>query len=78
MGGGYLRYRSNFLYELPLKRADNVVEKGIINKVDRILFGTKQDPAADTTALEAEIDRMVYELYGLTEEEIRIVEGAVG
>ena len=30
---------------------------------------------ADTSALEAEIDRLVYELYGLTEEEIRIVEG---
>jgi hypothetical protein len=27
-----------------------------------------------TTALEAEIDLMVYQLYGLTEEEIRIVE----
>jgi hypothetical protein len=31
--------------------------------------------AADTSALEREIDRMVYELYGLTEEEILIVEG---
>jgi hypothetical protein len=29
---------------------------------------------ADITTLEAEIDRLVYELYGLTEEEIRIVE----
>jgi len=28
------------------------------------------------TAEETEIDRMVYELYGSTEEEIRIVEGA--
>lgn len=34
----------------------------------------KVNPQADTTALEAEIDRMVYELYELTEEEIRIVE----
>ncbi|NOX84360.1 MAG: hypothetical protein GXO86_00105, partial [Chlorobi bacterium] len=33
-------------------------------------------PATDTTALENEIDRLVYELYGLTEEEIEIVEGA--
>jgi len=33
--------------------------------------------AADTSALEGEIDRMVYELYGLTEEEIAIVEGKV-
>jgi len=30
---------------------------------------------ADTSGLESEIDRLVYQLYGLTEEEIRIVEG---
>lgn len=30
---------------------------------------------ADTSALKAEIDQMVYELYGLSEEEIEIVEG---
>ncbi|MBK8546951.1 MAG: hypothetical protein IPL63_06090 [Saprospiraceae bacterium] len=29
----------------------------------------------DTTSLEAEIDWMVYDLYGLTEEERKIVEG---
>jgi hypothetical protein len=29
----------------------------------------------NTTALEREIDVMVYKLYGLTEEEIKIVEG---
>ena len=31
--------------------------------------------AADVSALEAQIDRLVYALYGLTGEEIRIVEG---
>jgi adenine-specific DNA-methyltransferase len=30
---------------------------------------------ADTTAWEREIDALVYALYGLTEEEIKIVEG---
>jgi len=34
----------------------------------------KQDPAADTSALEKEIDLLVYQLYGLTAEEIKIVE----
>jgi len=34
----------------------------------------KFDPTADTKALEAEIDRLVYELYCLSDEEIRIVE----
>jgi len=43
----------------------------------KILQQRQQDPAADTSALETEIDRMVYELYGLTEEEVRIVEGGV-
>lgn len=33
-------------------------------------------PGMDTTALEREIDRLVYELYGLTGEEIKIVEGS--
>jgi len=30
--------------------------------------------SADTTALEKQIDRLVYELYGLTGEEIEIIE----
>ncbi len=33
-----------------------------------------RDGSADPL-LESEIDRLVYQLYGLTEEEIRIVEG---
>jgi hypothetical protein len=31
-------------------------------------------PSADTSALEREIDERVYRLYGLTAEEIRIVQ----
>jgi len=30
---------------------------------------------ADTSAFEKEINQLVYDLYGLTEEEIKIVEG---
>lgn len=51
----------------------NDVEQ-ISAKVDQILSLKKDNPAADTTALEKEIDFMVYELYGLSEEEISIVE----
>jgi len=43
----------------------------------KFLQQKQQYLAADTSALEAEIDRMVYVLYGLTEEEVRIVEGGV-
>ena len=43
--------------------------------VPHILEAKKNDLNADTSLLEKDIDRLVYELYGLTEEEIRIVEG---
>ena len=33
-------------------------------------------PNADTSPLETHIDQFVYKLYGLTEEEIAVVEGA--
>jgi hypothetical protein len=36
------------------------------------------DPEADTSEWEAEIDRLVFQLYGLTEEEIAVVEGRAG
>ena len=35
-----------------------------------------QEPKADTTHLETEIGQLVYKLYGLTEEEISIVENS--
>lgn len=44
-------------------------------KVDQILTHKKENPQADTSALEKEIDQMVYEFYGLSGEEIKIVEG---
>ena len=50
----------------------------ITRYVDQILTAKKANPQTDTAALEAEIDQLVYELYGLTEEEIAIVEESVG
>jgi hypothetical protein len=47
----------------------------IVALVDQILAAKAANPAADTTALESEIDQLIYQLYGLTAEEIAIVEG---
>ncbi len=46
----------------------------LVKLVDQILDGKKSSPTADTSALEREIDSRVYRLYGLTKEEIKIVE----
>jgi adenine-specific DNA-methyltransferase len=44
-----------------------------ISLVDR-RKAKRSDPSADVSAWEREIDQLVYRLYGLTPEEIKIVE----
>ena len=48
-------------------------ESQIVKIVDKILSQKQKDPKADTTGLEAEIDRLVYELYGLSMEEVELI-----
>ncbi len=46
-----------------------------INLVDEILKAKEQDKNANTQELENKINSLVYKLYNLTEEEIKIIEG---
>ncbi len=50
------------------------IVKQIESLVDKILEAKKQNPQADTSHLEQEIDQLVYKLYDLTDEEIKIIE----
>ena len=65
------------LMGIPLVRPTLEQEAPIIALVDAILAAKKADPNADTSALEAEIDEKVFDLYGLTPEEREIVKGIV-
>ncbi|HEA8136328.1 TPA: Eco57I restriction-modification methylase domain-containing protein [Campylobacter coli] len=47
----------------------------LINLVDEILKAKEQDKNANTQELENKINSLVYKLYNLTEEEIKIIEG---
>jgi adenine-specific DNA-methyltransferase len=64
--------------QIPIPRANQAQAKLITSLVDQILTCKKSNPDADTIALEKEIDQLVYQLYELTEEEIKIVEGDMG
>lgn len=61
--------------ELPIRISDSY--GAFIEKVDEILKTKKADITADTSTTESEIDHMVYELYDLTEDEIKTVEESV-
>lgn len=64
-----------YLYEqLPIPPASKETQLRIESLVDRILAAKHANQSADTSALEAEIDKLVYSLYELTNEEIKVIE----
>jgi len=63
------------LEQLPIPNSTEMESYRIVSLVKEIIESKKNNASADTSALESEIDRLVYQLYGLTDEEIRIVEG---
>lgn len=80
--GGFYRYFSQYIEQLPIHeiKHDSAEEyskyQTLVGLVDKIIARKKADREVDTTDLEKEIDKIVYELYGLTAEEIKIIEHA--
>ena len=66
------------LKNLPIKIPSNEKEKAIANSIEsfvsRIIREKKVNIDCETTVYDMEIDKLVYQLYGLTDEEIEIVE----
>ena len=57
-----------FPIKLPIYNAD------IVNLVNEVLERKNRNPFDDIHDLEAEIDKMIYNIYGLSEEDIKIIE----
>jgi len=64
------------LESLPVLLLNQQTQQPLIDLVNQILIIKTQNLEADTTSLETEIDQLVYKLYDLTEEEIKIIEEA--
>ncbi|EMG80596.1 Eco57I restriction-modification methylase domain-containing protein [Helicobacter pylori] len=68
------------LYELEtlpipqITKSNKPTADKIIALVDKILQAKEKDPKANTQELEKEIDALVYQLYNLTDEEIKTIE----
>lgn len=71
--GDARRFKTNYLNPFPLpEHPDELLHDKLVSLVNIVIENKKQNH--DTTNLETEIDRLVYELYGLTEDEIKIIE----
>ena len=73
LGDVGFQYRKSSLEEFPIPEVDKKTEKEIVNLVEKVIEGKKK--GIDTSEFEVEIDKIVYELYNLNENEIKIIEG---
>ena len=71
-GEALAQVKKKHVEQLPIAVAEN--DDIIVQLVDKILAAKKSDPQADTSAWEREIDLMVYRLYGLTYDEVLVVD----
>ncbi|WP_257938068.1 Eco57I restriction-modification methylase domain-containing protein [Campylobacter lari] len=78
LGENGFRYKKAFLERLPIPKINSKNEKlanELISLVDEILNLKEQDKKSNTKIQEDKINSIVYKLYNLTEEEIKIIEG---
>ena len=62
------------LEQLPIPQASLEQQKPIVELINKIMEKKQSNSAADISLLEREIDRLVYKLYNLTDEEIGVIE----
>ncbi len=78
MGGGIKgELKTNNLEKIPIPKItqkNQELARKITDCVKKILQTKEKDPNANTQELEKEIDALVYQLYNLTDEEIKIIE----
>ncbi|HEH4982111.1 TPA: class I SAM-dependent DNA methyltransferase [Campylobacter coli] len=75
--GAFRNYKYN-IEKLPIPKINSKNQKiadELVNSVDEILKAKEQDKNANTQELEDKINSLVYKLYNLTEDEIKIIEG---
>ncbi|QQW63853.1 class I SAM-dependent DNA methyltransferase [Helicobacter pylori] len=77
LGESGYRYKKAFIERLPIPKItpqNQELADKITDGAKQILALKEKDPKANTQKLEKEIDALVYQLYNLTDEEIKIIE----
>lgn len=84
LAGGYLRINNAEIKTIPIPEIDPKEQKQLLNLVDAIFktietddFITNSTKQAKVEEYEHQIDQMVYKLYGLTQQEIEVLEKAI-
>ncbi|WP_033738379.1 class I SAM-dependent DNA methyltransferase [Helicobacter pylori] len=77
LGKSGYQYNKHALERIPIPKIttkNQELAQKITDCTERILKSKEKDPKANTQELEQQIDALVYQLYNLTDEEIKIIE----
>ncbi len=77
LGKSGYQYNKHALEKIPIPKItekNQELARKITDGAEQILQSKEKDPKANTQRLEKEIDALVYQLYHLTDEEIKIIE----
>ena len=77
-GMGLMQWEKFAVQRLPIPKITAAKQRPFVKLVDSILKAKASNPDADTSYLEWDIDRLVYDLYGLTEDETTAIERRLG
>ncbi len=72
-----MHFDEHYINKIPVPKEFSEKQDAIVQLVDTILLRKRQNPSADTSDLERQIDQLVYQLYDLTPDEIALVERSV-
>ena len=74
LGDSFIETKIIHLLKFPIPQTIQSDKSKLIELVAGVIKAKSANQHADTSVLESEIDKKVYQLYGLTDEEIKIVE----
>jgi len=73
--GGTREIRKTYFEKFTVPMDNPEAQTQLATLADQVIAAKTADPKADTSAIEEQINTLVYKAYGLSEEEIKIVEG---
>jgi len=72
--GGYIEVKPQYFEQIPIPNIDVQTQTKLTELAEKAIQEKTNNQQADITEIENQIDQLVYQLYELTEEEIKIIE----
>ncbi len=74
--GGYIEVKPQYFEQIPIPDTNEKIKKTLAEMVEKIINEKKQNQQIDISEIENQIDKLVFQLYDLTEDEIKIIENS--